>query len=194
MISLLREKKIRNEVYYLGIASTLCFLLSIFRVHYAESEMYLFLNWNLLLAFIPWALSLLVSVNPKIRAKKWTLGLLLVTWLLFFPNAPYILTDLIHLHKGYAMPMWFDLLLILSFAWTGLIFAFLSLSHIEELLESKLSRNWIAALSSCLLLIGGFGIYLGRYLRWNSWDIINNPFGLLQDVWMTNTRHATFAP
>ena len=80
------------------------------------------------------------------------------------------------------MPVWFDLVLILSFAWTGLLFGFLSLWDIERLLSRYLSRFWISVISIGLLFLGSFGIYLGRYLRWNSWDIIKEPFGLLYDI------------
>lgn len=99
-----------------------------------------------------------------------------------FPNAPYILTDLFHLSNGSAMPIWFDLILILCFAWTGLMFGFLSLWDIEKLLATKMSAKWVSIISSSFLFIGSFGIYLGRYLRWNSWDIINNPVDLMYDV------------
>ncbi|MFT6501951.1 MAG: putative membrane protein [Crocinitomicaceae bacterium] len=182
MIALLREKNYLNEFLYLAIASTLCFLFSLFRVFFTDSGMYLFLNWNLFLAFVPWALSLFVLLKPKIQTKKRTLILLLGVWLLFFPNAPYILTDLFHLTNRAAMPKWFDLILILSFAWVGLIFAFLSLRHIEILLAPVMRQKRIAILSSSLLFIGSFGIYLGRYLRWNSWDIVQHPFDLMYDV------------
>jgi len=103
-------------------------------------------------------------------------------WLLFFPNAPYILTDLFHLRLKSSMPIWFDLLLILSFAWTGLMFGFTSLWNIENLLRNNLKPIYINLISSLLLFIGSFGIYVGRYLRWNSWDIINQPFDLFYDI------------
>jgi len=105
-----------------------------------------------------------------------------LSWLAFFPNAPYILTDLFHLNHGAAMPMWFDLVLILAFAWTGILFGFLSLWDFEKLLKTKLSRKWIPLISVGLLFLSSFGIYLGRYLRWNSWDLIHRPFSIFQDV------------
>jgi len=81
-----------------------------------------------------------------------------------------------------AMPIWFDLVLILSFAWTGLLLGFLSLWDIEKILKKILSRTWVSIISSVLLFIGSFGVYLGRYQRWNSWDVIDEPTGLLQDI------------
>ena len=80
------------------------------------------------------------------------------------------------------MPVWFDLTLILSFAWTGLLFGFLSLWDIESVLRKYLKNGWVTAISVFLLFLGSFGIYIGRYLRWNSWDIMTSPFQLMYDI------------
>ena len=170
----------------------LCLVLSIIRVFASATPTFLFLNWNLFLAFVPWALSSTLIVFPYLQQKKLAVISLLGTWLLFFPNAPYILTDLFHLRLTSGMPMWFDLLLILSFAWVGLLFGFMSLWDIEKILKRYLItsrlhkvldfRYAIPLFSTLLLFIGSFGIYLGRYLRWNSWDIIAEPFALIYDI------------
>jgi uncharacterized membrane protein len=160
----------------------LCFSFSIFRFIYTDTKVFLFLNWNLFLAFVPWAVTSVTILKPKLQTYRITIFILLSIWLLFFPNAPYILTDLFHLRLKSAMPKWFDLILILSFAWTGLVFGFLSLWDIEKILSKSMNRIWMSLISVCLLFIGSFGIYLGRYLRWNSWDIINEPFNLLYDI------------
>lgn len=80
------------------------------------------------------------------------------------------------------MPIWFDLVLILSFAWTGLLYGFLSLWNLEALMEQFLSKRMITSISVFLLFVSSFGIYIGRYLRWNSWDILHHPGRLLGDV------------
>jgi uncharacterized membrane protein len=80
------------------------------------------------------------------------------------------------------MPIWFDLVLILSFAWTGVLLGFLSLWDIERILKKIFNEKWISVISSALLFLGSFGVYLGRYQRWNSWDIINEPSGLFNDI------------
>jgi uncharacterized membrane protein len=80
------------------------------------------------------------------------------------------------------MPIWFDLVLILSFAWTGLLFGFLSLWDIERVLSKSINQKIVRCISVFLLFLGSFGIYLGRYLRWNSWDIIKEPFRLFYDI------------
>ena len=192
MILELKKAKRLNETVLLFAFSTLCLVLSVIRVFASATPTFLFLNWNLFLAFIPWALSSLLIIYPKLQEKKLAVITLLGTWLLFFPNAPYILTDLFHLKHVVSMPMWFDLLLILSFAWVGLLFGFMSLWDIEKILNRYLIKSRLKGLlryrfsvpifSSVLLFIGSFGIYLGRYLRWNSWDIIAEPFALIYDI------------
>ncbi|MBQ6726746.1 MAG: DUF1361 domain-containing protein [Bacteroidales bacterium] len=87
-----------------------------------------------------------------------------------------------HLRLNSSMPVWFDLTLILSFAWTGLLFGFLSLWDIESVLRKYLKNGWVTAISVFLLFLGSFGIYIGRYLRWNSWDIMTSPFQLMYDI------------
>ncbi len=182
MIRLLKEQNRLHETMFVGIISIMCFGFSIFRFFYTDTKVFLFLNWNLFLAFIPWAVTSITILKPNIQKYRITVIILLVIWLLFFPNAPYILTDLFHLRLKSTMPKWFDLILILCFAWTGLVFGFLSLWDIEKILSKSLSQIWISLISVCLLFIGSFGIYLGRYLRWNCWDIINEPFNLIYDI------------
>jgi uncharacterized membrane protein len=119
---------------------------------------------------------------PKLQNNMLSVAALVLSWLLFFPNAPYILTDLFHLRLKSNVPIWFDLLLILSFAWVGLLYGFMSLWDIEKILSQKINRKFVPVISLFLLFLGSFGIYLGRYLRWNSWDIIREPFELFYDI------------
>jgi len=159
-----------------------CFILSTCRFYFTGSMMYLFLNWNLFLAFIPWVVSTLIMINPNLHRVKGVLAILLAVWLLFFPNAPYILTDLFHLHIKSKAPIWFDLGLVLCFAWTGLSYGVISLMDIENLLSKNFRWLTVKCIITVLLFIASFGIYLGRYLRWNSWDILDEPLGLMYDI------------
>lgn len=180
-----RTLKSHNRFYetlVLAALSLSCLSLSVFRIVYSDSRLFIFLNWNLFLAFIPWLFSSLLMLYPRFQKKKVIVVLLLFFWLLFFPNAPYILTDLFHLRLRSTMPIWFDLVLILSFAWTGLLFGFMSLWDIEKILATFVNKKLIPLFSIVLLFMGSFGIYMGRYLRWNSWDIIREPLVLLYDI------------
>ncbi len=182
MLKQLKESKRFNETIFLGVLTLSCFSFSIFRFLYTDTKVFLFLNWNLFLAFLPWLFTSVAILKPKIQYNRILIIFLVSSWLLFFPNAPYILTDLFHLRLRSSMPIWFDLVLILSFAWTGLMFGFLSLWDIERVLSKKLKKVWIRIITVTLLFLGSFGIYVGRYLRWNSWDIITEPFQLMYDI------------
>ena len=182
MLKLLRDNNRLNETLFIAVLMFFCVCLSAFRIIYTGKHSFLFLNWNLFLAFVPWVLSSVAVLHPNTRHKKTAIIILLLAWLLFFPNGPYILTDLFHIRMNTAMPIWFDLVLILSFAWTGLLLGFLSLWDIEKILKKSISRTWVSIISSVLLFIGSFGVYLGRYQRWNSWDVIDEPTGLFLDI------------
>jgi uncharacterized membrane protein len=140
----------------------------------------MFLNWNLFLAFIPWFASLIITTQKQ--DNKFLLVLIIAFWLLFFPNAPYMLTDLFHLRPRGSAPIWYDLIVLLSFAWNGLMYGFISLMNIESMLIRYINAKFISMISAVFLFAASFGVYLGRYLRWNSWDIISNPFGLFNDI------------
>jgi len=157
-------------------------ILVIYRVHSTGSITYVFLIWNLILALIPFGITSLITSNSSIEKSKIGFWLLFICWFVFIPNAPYIITDLFHLRFTHSFPIWFDLLLILSFAWNGLILCYLSIAEMQEVIQRKFSPiyGWIMSLS--LLLLSGFGIYLGRYLRWNSWDLLNNTEQVFFDI------------
>ncbi len=181
MITMNIKIQFREETLYLVVFSLICVGLTIFRTIYTGSSFLLFLNWNLFLAAIPYLITSLIRQSPGIRSGKIILSFLFVAWFLFFPNAPYILTDLFHLRISKAMPIWFDLSMLLLFSWTGLMFGFLSFLEMERIIMQKNVR-WNSFLSSMLLVIISFGIYVGRYLRWNSWDVLSNPEPLFYEL------------
>lgn len=182
MTGLIQKSGRSKEIIFLLSLSLLCLALSIFRCVYTGSKMFLFLNWNLFLAFIPWLTGILIRLKPEAQQHKGLMAGFVLLWLAFFPNAPYILTDLFHLRRQSEVPIWFDLTLILSYAWTGLLFGFFSLLDVQSVLQRFLPAKKAAVLPVILLFLSGFGIYLGRYLRWNSWDIIQQPLALLTDI------------
>jgi uncharacterized membrane protein len=109
-------------------------------------------------------------------------------WLLFFPNAPYIITDLLHLTRRSAVPIWYDSLMVFSYALVGLLAGLLSLYLIHRVMDRLLGRGAARLVVTGSLLLAGFGVYLGRFERWNSWDLLTNPAGLLGNalVQLTN--------
>ena len=143
---------------------------------------YLFLVWNLFLAFIPYAITQWLSFDSRIKESRMKLAMVLLLWLLFIPNAFYIITDLFHLDKFDKAPKWFDLLLIFSFAWNGIIFGIVSTRKIEIVLENITGRRGSLFFVFIVMCLNAFGIYIGRYLRFNSWDIVTQPFSLFGEM------------
>ncbi|MBI1307201.1 MAG: DUF1361 domain-containing protein [Bacteroidetes bacterium] len=170
-----------NPHQILIMSSALSVGLQIFRMWHTDTRYFFFLNWNLFLAFIPWACTFLLMQLPNAKRRKLLLPVSSL-WLAFFPNAPYILTDLYHLRNAGTMPVWFDMILILSYGWSGLLFGFLSLRELEKMWCAHFSERKIKWVIVITFFITAFGIYIGRFLRWNSWDIISNPVPLMRDI------------
>lgn len=141
-----------------------------------------FLFWNLFLAWVPYLIALVMTGLDRLRAPGWALGILGVGWLLFLPNAPYILTDLIHVGVFPGAPRWFDTVLIGAFAGTGLLLGLASVLLVHDVVGRRLGAiaGWGVALGS--LGLSSIGIYLGRFLRFNSWDVVTNPAGLVRVI------------
>ncbi len=154
-------------------------ILLLTRIIKTDSLFYLFLVWNLFLAGIPYAITILLSIR-KVKNIVFWFGFII--WLIFLPNSPYILTDLQHIRLSTLQSVWFDVLLILSFAINGMIIGFASLRIMQKLLQNKFSKQITNYLTYLILLLCGFGVYLGRVLRWNSWDILQNPIGIISDI------------
>jgi len=153
-----------------------------FRIWHSHTLTYAFLVWNLFLAAIPYGISTLLVEFESLQKRKLVFWSLLALWLLFLPNAPYIFTDLFHLKPKNGVPLWFDLLLLLSFAWNGIILCYLSLFDVQELLAPKIGRCFTWFSTFAILFLCAFGVYIGRYLRWNSWDLFFNPLPLFTDI------------
>lgn len=157
-----------------------CCLLLTARFCVTSNLRYSFLGWNLFLAAIPLGLSLALR---HVRRPLFTAPLL-AAWLLFLPNAPYVLTDLIHLtpHNHGSVPLWMDLLMLLSFAFVSLWLGFQSLRLVQHWIEQRSSRLAAWGATVACLALSGFGVYLGRFLRWNSWDLLRRPHLLVEDI------------
>ena len=143
----------------------------------------LYLVWNLFLAWLPLALAWRVQMlERRGAARDWKFWTTASAWLLFFPNAPYIFTDLVHLTSRWQSRYWPDLTLILLFAMTGFLLGFLSLYLMQSLVARRLGWRMGWLFVAVVAGLSSFGIYLGRFLRWNTWDILLNPIDLLRDV------------
>ena len=137
---------------------------------------YSFLVWNLFLAWLPMVFAMLACENYQSTAgRDWRFLALAGAWLLFFPNAPYIFTDLIHLTTHFRPYFWVDLSLILLCALTGLVLGFLSLYLMQTVVERTLGRMASWVFIATVAALSGFGIYLGRFMRFNSWDVLFKP-------------------
>jgi uncharacterized membrane protein len=167
-----------NDVKRFIVVSTLmfwCVAMIAVRIQRTGSSYYAFLIFNLILAGVPLFFSTVLRFASHWQL-PWLIQLpLFVLWLLFLPNAPYILTDILHLTRASHAPAWYDLALLLSFSGTGLLLGYLSLIDVQGIVARKFGAafGWIFAIVS--LVLSGFAIYLGRFLRWHSWDVLIDP-------------------
>jgi uncharacterized membrane protein len=169
-----------KRVLVLGMLLFWCACMIAVRIERTGSGYYGFLLWNLFLAGVPLFLSTVMRAANNLGTRRiFQLGLFAL-WLLFLPNSPYILTDILHLTRASHAPAWYDLALLLSCSGTGLLLGYLSLIDVQEIVARRFTPAiaWMIALTS--LVLSGFGIYLGRFLRWNSWDVFNP--GLLGQI------------
>jgi uncharacterized membrane protein len=156
------------------------FLLLAARIIITGELTYIFLAWNLFLAWIPFAISNALYRNKK--AKRLKLFFLLAAWLLFLPNAPYIITDFLHLKERQPIPYWYDVLLLFSASFSGLMLGLLSVQRVDSFLSGRFSKRKVTFIILGSFFLCAFGIYIGRYLRWNSWDIFLNTGELVNDI------------
>ncbi len=163
-----------SKMLLLSIGFSMSLLLV--RMIYAESLDYSFYVWNSFLAAIPYAVSTQLEKLKKIHAGA---VLLLLIWLLFFPNAPYLITDIFHYEKRFPVPFWYDLILVIIGAWNGLILGMASLMNVEKFLAQHLKPLWVTVCECFSLILCSYGIFIGRFLRFNSWDVVSDPRSLL---------------
>ncbi len=167
---------------WLLLSSAFSCLLLFARMIVTGSIEYVFLPWNLFLAFVPYWITQWITTNVSIIENKWKLLFAGTVWLLFIPNSFYIITDLFHLTHVDSAPKWFDLLLIFSFAWNGIIAGILSLRRIEQIASLIKGKIFSIALVFGVMWLSAFGIYIGRFLRFNSWDVVTDPFSLAAEI------------
>ncbi|MEA3208379.1 MAG: hypothetical protein QOE70_1436 [Chthoniobacter sp.] len=173
----------RAALLALLLASGLCSGFVAVRTIHTQQIAFMWFLWNLFLAWVPLFAALpLYALRARGLRQPVAESLLFVVWFLFFPNAPYIITDLVHLHERPPVPYWYDMIMIMAFALTGLFLGYLSLYLMQEIVRSRIGRWPSWAFVFVMLGLSAFGIYLGRFLRWNSWDVLLSPIGTLSGV------------
>jgi len=165
-----------SKKIFLPLAFTM--LLLTVRIIISGELTYIFLAWNLFLAWVPFA----ISQHLFQTSNRWKILFLTLAWLLFLPNAPYIITDFLHLKHRMPVPYWYDILLLFSASLNGLLLGLLSLFTVDRFLTNSYGKRFSGIVILCSFFLCAFGIYIGRYLRWNSWDIITNPFAITADI------------
>lgn len=163
-----------------NLVSAVLFLI---RVQQSQNIRYWFLLWNLVLAWVP--LGLVLLLRERLKKTRWltwhNIGLS-AFWLGFLPNSFYLVSDLIHLHDTGEVSIIFDTVMFMSFIFNGFIAGFASVFLVHTLLLKRFRRDYVHGLIGAVLLLCSFAIYFGRDLRWNTWDILVNPAGILFDV------------
>lgn len=181
-----RRQKTRNPKRL--VASFIVFgltgvILLLARVLTSDSSRYLFLLWNLVLAslapLIAWWLVARIKNEGWLRLPQ---ILLSVLWLLVLPNSFYIVTDFIHLRPTYEASVLFDAVMLTMFTLSGMMLGYLSVVLVHRELKRRVSPKVAWAIIGGIFLVSSFAVYLGRFSRWNSWDIVLKPAGLLFDV------------
>jgi uncharacterized membrane protein len=158
------------------LASIAATTMIVLRALYSGQILYSFLLWNLFLAWLPFLFAWAAYRKPFVAIIYGPL------WLLFFPNAPYLVTDLIHLRQFDAVPIWYDAIMLFTFALTGLLLGFMSLYMMQSLVARRFGAVWSWLFAIAAVGMSGYGVYVGRFLRWNSWDVFRQPATLLADI------------
>jgi len=158
-----------------------CAALLLVRGWYAHGLRFRFLAWNLVLAVLP-ALAAAAMARADRRGNSALVALWAIVWLLFLPNAPYLITDLVHLEPRPPVPYWFDIGLFAAFAGAGVLAAFSSFGDVQQVATRRFGHwmGWVVV--AVASFAAGFGIELGRMGRWNSWDVLTQPGDILREV------------
>jgi uncharacterized membrane protein len=194
----LSTRRVQHTLHTLILASFVCLLMWAVRVYVGHGIRFAGFIWNLFLAWIPLGLAFAIRRRLAHGHRGVWLWVLAVAWLLFFPNAFYIVTDLIHLKKFGTdhVPPWYDLLMTMAFACGGMFLGCLSLYLLHLTARERFGWRvgWLFA--GTMLALGALGVYLGRFSRLNSWDIVARPLHLLDEVTdlaVPPERHMAFA-
>jgi uncharacterized membrane protein len=183
LVSQLTRGSFRRVFGALFLSSSLSIGLFLARASDSGSLRYWFLMWNLLLGWLPLFLAAWLTTNLKTSSWLKPANLALtILWLGFLPNSFYLISDLIHLQGTGEVSILYDVAMFFSFIFNGLLLGYMSIFLVHKQLLRRLRASDAHLLISVVFLLSGFAIYLGRYLRWNTWDVLLSPAGLLFDL------------
>lgn len=166
-----------ERMIVLSLAFTV--ILIVFRIYTTGKITFLYFNWNLFLAALPLLFSRLLKYCNALNIKA---CIVLLSWLIVLPNAPYLITDIIHFRERPPISKWFDLLLVTSAAWNGLMLGVISLMQVEFFLQKHVVQWKLNIIMFSTIFLCSYGIYLGRFMRYNSWDVIADPSELVYHI------------
>lgn len=171
----------------------LAIFLNLLRIILFKSDSFVWLFWNIFLAIIPFAISyFLFNLHKKKQLETSVFIVGLIIWLLFLPNAPYLITDLIHINIVRKVPVLFDSFLLFTVAWTGLYLWLNSMFYMEKIFLNKYSKKKVNIFTIIVIILTSFGIYLGRFLRFNSWDVFTNPSSFSNKLFSSLSEPLTY--
>jgi len=153
-----------------------------FRMYYTESIHFAFLIWNLILAAIPYVLAKKLFLTIKWQEKKWTRSSIILLWILFLPNSFYLLTDFVHLTYERNAPYWIDIILLSYFTIVGFYLGYYSIFFMEGVVKIHYGFVSTKLFSIGVLFLSAYGIYLGRFVRLNSWNLFNKPLKVFEEI------------
>lgn len=174
---------VSHGLYPMILSSLLSVGLLAGRFYISRLWTYYFLLWNLILAWIPYICSILAYALHLANPKQWLriipIGLASIV---FFPNAPYIVTDFLHLIPRFPVPIWYDIGMLAAFSWAGILLGVYALRLLHCIIEDWMGKwvGWLFVV--CIVNLSGIGIYMGRFLRWNSWDLVTKPKEIFWDI------------
>lgn len=193
------EKLNRTRIIALLVLSALYALIG--QWIYMQSGIFIHraIIWNVILAILP-AMFIEFFFQAFNRHKKGIALLMLIIWLLLFPNVPYLMTDFIHIspltfylltengsyYLREVLP-WLELSHIALGVWFGMMVGYRSLYRLQMFITHHYHARYAWLMSVLVSLLSGYGVFLGRFLRLNSWDILH-PYSLIENI-MENNDH-----
>lgn len=174
----------KQTIAVLIFASTFASVLFFIRMIVSQSSAFDFMLLNLLLAWIPFVFSSMIARIVRhhlAQTDRIAMGIFSLLWLLFLPNAPYMVTDFIHLRSRALVPMWYDILLLTTFTFLGFWLWIISVRQMHHVMLRFYSAKVGWVIVGIILALCCFGVGVGRFMRWNSWDVLLSPQKMLSE-------------